>query len=93
MSPWGGGRCLSDHQGAAVCRLLFFAGFRWQTASVFGILGSTADTVQKFEDFHYFLRGNGLRLHRHFFPSVMNCEVCISKELYAECRVVGLWSR
>ena len=23
------------------------------------------------------------------FQSVMNCEVCIRKELYAECRVVG----
>ena len=30
---WGGGHCLSDHQGAADCSLLFFAGFRWQTAS------------------------------------------------------------
>ena len=39
--------------------------------SVFGILGSTADTVQTFEDFHYFLLGNVLRLHRHFFPSVI----------------------
>ena len=39
--------------------------------SVFGILGSTADTVHTFEDFHYFLPENGLRLHRHFFPSVI----------------------
>ena len=31
--PWRGGHCLSDHQGVVVCRLLLFAGFRWQTAS------------------------------------------------------------
>ena len=41
----------------------------WEMASgisVFGILGSTTETcdILAFEDFHYFLRGNGLRILR-----------------------------